>query len=73
MVSINVSVYAEEGEIILTEGQAFPLILFCQFAGILKKSSEKDSACKNQWRHLGNLATNVLTLKSLLQPSFPFL
>lgn len=35
MVSINVSVYAEEGEIILTEGHAFPLICSCQFAGSL--------------------------------------
>lgn len=43
MVSINVSIYAEEGEIILTEERTFPLILFCQLAGTLKKSSERIS------------------------------
>lgn len=45
--SINVSACSEEGEIILTEGQTFALILFCQFAWTVKKSGERASACKN--------------------------
>lgn len=44
--SINVSAYSEEGKIILTEGQTFALILFCQFAWTLKKSGERASAYK---------------------------
>lgn len=43
-----VPVCAEEGVITLTERQEFPLILFCQFAGTLKKPSERDTACKSQ-------------------------
>lgn len=72
MVFIHVSFYAKEGEIILTEGQTFMLILFCQYAKTLKKSSANDCR-QNQGRHLGNLATNMLTFKSLLQLYFPSL
>lgn len=32
MVFVHVSFCAKEGEIILTEGQTFMLILFCQYA-----------------------------------------
>lgn len=41
MVPINVSAYSEEGGIILTKGQAFPLILFCQFAGRLAEGVQE--------------------------------
>lgn len=47
MVFIYVSFYAKEGKIILTEGQKFPLILFCQYAETLKKSSENDCMQKS--------------------------
>lgn len=48
MVFIHVSLRDKEGEIILTEGQAFPLILFCQYAETLRKSSENDCMQKSE-------------------------